>query len=438
MDPVYFFTFIILLLLSGFFSSTELAILSIPNHKVETLFREGRFGAKSLKFLKHNSDRFLITGLIGNNLVNTTIAALATQLSINFAETSGIEQSLAVGIATGIITFVLLMFGEIIPKSFAVKNATFLALTTSNIYKFLLFILFPLVICIEFIVKLFTGKTKSHIITNEELETFIDMGKDSGTLEEGEHQKIKNILEFGDTTVEEVMTPRVNIRALDEDTTVKDAIAFYKENSYSRILIYSGTIDKIDYFFTIRDLLNAKDAGLINEQLKNLDNLKQVIKVPLNQPLDTVLKIFQKSYKHMAVVMDEYGGVAGIVTLEDIIEEILGEIRDETDRGETDEIKKIGNNSYVIDPSIIIDDILEEFNLTFESIGLHERELSGETVSYIITHKLERFPKPDEIISFHIKCKRDGEKTICEGKTLEFRVIGINDGKIDKVEVNRS
>lgn len=437
MDPVYILTFVILLLLSWFFSSTELAIMSTPNHKVESLIRAWRFWAKTLKFIKGHSDKLLITILIWNNLVNTTIAAIATSLSIWLAENSWIEQSLAVWVATWVITFILLMFWEIIPKSFAVKNAIFIALNSAHIYKFLMTVLFPLVFVIEFIVKLFTWKTKSHIITNEELETFIDMWKDSWTLEDSEHEKIKNILEFWDTTVEEVMTPRVNISSLDEETTVREAIDYYKENSYSRILIYSWTVDKIDYFFTIRDLLKAKDSWLENEKLKNLDNLKQVIKVPLNQPLDAVLKIFQKSYKHMAVVMDEYGWVAWIVTLEDIIEEILWEIRDETDRGETDEIKKIWNNSYVIESSIVIDDILEEFNLTFESIGLHEKEFSWETVSYLITHKLERFPKPDETISFCINCDNEEKNKICQWKTLEFRVIWINDWKIEKIEVNR-
>lgn len=436
MDPVYFITFFILLLLSWFFSSTELAIMSTPNHKVESLIREWRFWAKTLKFIKSHSDRLLITILIWNNLVNTTMATLAASISIWLAEASWIEQSLAIWIATWIITFLILMFWEIIPKSFAVKNSIFIALHSAHIYKFLIFILYPIVIIIEIIVKLFTWKSKTHIITDEEIETFIDMWKDSWTLDEEEHEKLINMLDFSDTTVEEVMVPRVNMKAIDWELTVKEAFDFYMENSYSRIPIYTETIDKIDYFFTVRDLIKAKEAWLLDIRIKNLETIKQVIKVPLNQRVDSVLKIFQKSYKHMAIVIDEYWWVAWLVTLEDIIEEVFWEIRDENDRWEADEIRKIWNNSYIIDPSITIDNILDEFNLSFQEIWIEEMEFSWETVSYLITHKLEWFPSLWESIKFCINQINDDIKD-CKNEILEIKLTKVNWTTMKEVEVSR-
>ncbi len=436
MDPVYFITFFILLLLSWFFSSTELAIMSTPNHKVESLIREWRFWSKVLRSIKQNSDRLLITILVWNNLVNTTMATLAASISIWIAETSWIEQSMAIWIATWLITFLILMFWEIIPKSFAVKNATFISLYSAHIYKFLIFMLYPLVIILETMVKLFTWKNKAHIITGEEIETFIDMWKDSGTLDEEEHEKLKNILDFSDTTVEEVMVPRVNMKAIDWESTVEEAFDYYIENSYSRIPIYTETIDKIDYFFTVRDLIKAKESWLLNTKVKDLETIKQVIKVPLNQRVDSVLKIFQKSYKHMAIVIDEYGWVAWLVTLEDIIEEVFWEIRDETDRWEADEIKKIWNNTYLIDPSIVIDDILDEYNLSFEDIWIEEMEFSGETVSYLITHTLEGFPNLWESIKFCVRDNSENKKE-CKKDILEFKVTKFDWTKINEVEVSR-
>jgi len=286
----------------------------------------------------------------------------------------------------------------------------------------------PVVFIFETITKLFTGKHRVARMSDEEMESFIDLGKDNGALDDGEHERIKGILELGDITAEDIMTPRVNITALKDDISLEQALKFFLAHNHSRIPVYADTVDKIRGFITLRDIVAAPFEG--NSQRKILDiHIHQVLKIPLNQPLDTLFELFQKNQKHIAVVIDEYGGVAGIITLEDIFEEVFGEIRDETDK-ETDNIQRKSPNTFIIDSSVMIDDILEEFNLELEHIGLDVAEFSTETVSFILTDTLERFPEVGEIIEFEV-IKPD----IKIPQVLEFRILDMTEMKIGKIEV---
>jgi putative hemolysin len=429
MEPWVLFLFILLFALSAFFSWTEIALMSLPVHKVDTFIKNGRWWAKSLKYVKVHSDKLLITILIGNNLVNTYVAALATQISIDIARNSWIEQSFAIGLSTGIITFLILMFWDIIPKSYSIKNAEKIVFIAAYIYKFLIVLLYPLIVVIEFFIKLFTWTAKKNSITGEEIEVFLDMGKDSGTLDEDEHERIKNILGLWDMCVEDIMTPRVDIEWMSDDITVKEAYEYYMSHTRSRIPVYKKNPDKIHSILTIRDLLKVMAEGKEDEKLNKIV-IPNALKIPLNQPIDKLLEIFQKSHRHIAIVLDEYGWVAGLITLEDIIEQVFWEIRDETDK-EHDEIKKIGENLYTIDSSAIIDDVLEEFDLELKHILLDDKDFSTETVSYILTDRLERFPNEGENISFDVY-KIDTRKT----GVLNFKIIEVVDGRIGKIEVN--
>jgi len=254
-------------MLSAFFSGTELALMSLASHKIDALVKEWKMWATSLKQIKANNDRLLITVLIGNNLVNTYTAALATTIALSMADSLGYDKSAAIWVATWAVTFLLLMFGEIIPKSFAIKNSVSIALLVAPLYKFLMFLLFPVIIIIEGIIKIFSKNEVLEQITDEEIESFIDLWKNSGTLEDSEHEKIKNVLEFGDILVEEIMTPRVNIEAIWDDKTVWEAIDFYLAHTHSRIPVYRETIDKIDTFFTIRELIPDFTKNFFNNIL---------------------------------------------------------------------------------------------------------------------------------------------------------------------------
>jgi len=428
MDPLQILLFIVLFLLSAFFSGTELALMSLPEHKIDALLKEWRFWAKALKKIKQNSDRLLITILIWNNLVNTYTAALATTIAISLAAKAWLPQSQAIWIATWVVTFLLLMFGEILPKSFATKNATTISLLVAPFYNILMKILFPIIVIIEFIIKLISPKGQVEQITEEEIESFIDMWKNSWWIDEHEHEKIKSILEFDETTVDEIMTPRVKIEAIPDTFTIKEAMEFYLSHTHSRIPVYHETIDKIDYFITARDLVKEFYKGNLDKKISEVE-LKKVLKVPLNQSIATLLKTFQKAHKIMAIVIDEYGGVAGLITMEDIIEEVFGEIRDETDK-EAEEFVKIWKDNLRVESDVLIEDVLEKFDLELSDIGLDEKEFDGETLSYVITHVLERFPNTGEIITFDIK-NQDWEVE----KVLSLKILDIENAKIGKVDI---
>jgi len=405
--------------------------MSLPSHKIDTLLKQKLFWAKALASIKSNTDRLLIAILVWNNLINVYAAALATQISISLARNSGMDEALAVGIATWIITFLILVFGEIVPKSFASKNAEKISLWVAYPYKILITLMFPIVYILEKMIRIFTWKWVQTGISEEEIETFIDLWKDAGTLEDDEHMLLKNTLEFSDTLVEEIMVPRVKIEALSDTTTIEQALEYYLSHTHSRIPVYHDQIDNIIGIITVRDILRERKAGRNEYELKTL-HFKKVLKVPINQPIDNLLETFKSTRQHIAVVMDEYGGVAGITTIEDIIEEIFWEIHDETDY-ETDEIVESGKDTYIIDSAILLNDIVDEFDLELADLWMDEKEFWSETVSYMITHRLERFPELDEEICFPIF----DEDEVQLDHQLCFKILEIEDTAIGKVEVKR-
>ena len=429
MDPSQIILFIILFMLSAFFSGTELALMSLADHKLESLIKKNRFGSKSLKKIKENNDRLLITILIWNNLVNTFTAAFATTIAIWIAQSGWlwVSESMAIWLSTWTVTFLLLLFGEIIPKSVATKNAAAISLIVAPIYKILMLLLFPIIIFLELLIKLFSRGWNVEKITEDEIGSFVDMWRDSWAIQIEDHKKIKNILDFADTDVEEIMTPRVKIEWLSNQTTVAEAFEYFTSHTHSRLPVYKKNIDKITHIMTIRDILDQER----DTKLKDL-NLSEVIRVPLNQHIDSVLKTFQKTRRHLAIVMDEYGWVAGLITLEDIVEEIFWEIRDETDK-EIDEIREIWTGTLIVQSDVLFEEILEKLELEFTDISLSEEEYSWETLSYMITEKLKRFPSDWEKITFKI-CKADGQKCT----KLQFKVLEIIDSKMWNIEVKKS
>ncbi len=400
--------------------------MSLPSHKIKTLIKQNKFWSKSLAYIKSNNDRLLITILVWNNLVNVYAAALATEISIQIAKSSGVEQSLAIWISTWIITFLILLFGEIIPKSFATKNAEKISLTVSFTYRILMKILYPIIIIIEAITKVFTWWKANIKITNDEIKNFLDLWKEAWWLELWEYERLKNTLKFNERNVEDIMVPRVKMEVLSTSKTIKDAREFYLSHTHSRIPIYHKTIDKIVWVLTIRDILKY------DKHTKLWDiKFKTVLQAPINQPIDNLLNTFQKSHKHLAIVMDEYGGVAWLITLEDIIEEVFGEIRDETDK-EEEEIQKKWENLYILKPNILIDDLLDELKIDFKDIWLDKKIFFWETLSYVLTHKLERFPKSQEIITYNLPSK----KKLKWKKKLKFKILSIEHGRLGDIELS--
>ena len=399
--------FIVLFILSWFFSWSEIALMSLPKHKIESLLKSKRPGAKSLRDVKEDTDNLLIMILIGNNLVNTYTAALATQIAMSLSEKMWIWASQAVWISTVVVTIFLLIFWEIIPKSISSKNAVSIGLFVSQIYKFLMVPFWPIIMLIKVVIRVFSWKKSDEKMTDDDIQSFIDLWRDHWWIDDDEHEKLKSVFEFYETTAEEIMTPRVKIEAIPDTLTIKEAVEYYLTHTHTRIPIYHETIDK---------------------KLTEL-KLRKVLKVPLNQPISKLLDIFQKTNKIFAIIMDPYGWVAWLTSLEDIIEQVFGEIRDESDR-EAEEFVKTSDWKILTNGLVLMQDLLDEFELELPNIWLDEKEFNWETVSYVITDVLEGFPKSWEEIDFEIIS--DEEEKI--KKKLYIKVLEADESKIWKVE----
>ena len=420
--------FVVLFILSWFFSWSEIALMSLPKHKIESLLKSKRPGAKSLRDVKEDTDNLLIMILIGNNLVNTYTAALATQIAMSLSEKMWIWASQAVWISTVVVTIFLLLFWEIIPKSIASKNAVSIGLFVSPIYKFLMVPFWPIIMLIKVVIRVFSWKKSDEKMTDDDIQSFIDLWRDHWWIDDDEHEKLKSVFEFYETTAEEIMTPRVKIEAIPDTLTIKEAVEYYLTHTHTRIPIYHETIDKIDYFISGRDLLRELNSWNSDKKLTEL-KLRKVLKVPLNQPISKLLDIFQKTNKIFAIIMDPYGWVAWLTSLEDIIEQVFGEIRDESDR-EAEEFVKTPDWKILTNGLVLMQDLLDEFELELPNIWLDEKEFNWETVSYVITDVLEGFPKSWEEIYFEIIS--DEEEKI--KKKLYIKVLEADESKIWKVE----
>ena len=419
--------FVVLFILSWFFSWSEIALMSLPKHKIESLLKSKRPGAKSLRDVKEDTDNLLIMILIGNNLVNTYTAALATQIAMSLSEKMWIWASQAVWISTVVVTIFLLLFWEIIPKSIASKNAVSIGLFVSPIYKFLMVPFWPIIMLIKVVIRVFSWKKSDEKMTDDDIQSFIDLWRDHWWIDDDEHEKLKSVFEFYETTAEEIMTPRVKIEAIPDTLTIKEAVEYYLTHTHTRIPIYHETIDKIDYFISGRDLLRELNSWNSDKKLTEL-KLRKVLKVPLNQPISKLLDIFQKTNKIFAIIMDPYGWVAWLTSLEDIIEQVFGEIRDESDR-EAEEFVKTSDWKILTNGLVLMQDLLDEFELELPNIWLDEKEFNWETVSYVITDVLEGFPKSWEEIYFEIISDEEKIK-----KKLYIKVLEADESKIWKVE----
>lgn len=421
--------FLVLFLLSWFFSWTEIALMSLPNHKVDSLVKNKKAWSRALRDIKEDTDSLLIMILIWNNLVNVYTAALATQIAIWISETMDIDQTQAVWISTWIITIFLLLFWEIIPKSFASKNAQLISLIVAPLYKFLITIFYPIIFIIKVVIRIFSGKKTTENITDEEIKSFLEMWRVNWWIDDSDHEKIKSIFEFSDTTAEEIMTPRVRIEAISSSSTVKEAIDFYLTHTHTRLPIYDWTIDKIDFFISARDLLKESNLWNSHKKLSEL-KLRKVLKVPLNQPISKLFDTFQKTNKIFAIIMDQYGWVAWLVSLEDVVEQVFWEIRDESDR-EMEEFIKKDDWTIITDSLVLMEDLLYEFDLELNSVWLDEKEFNWETISYVITHILAWFPTSWQEIFLEINSEDEDNE---EKKNFVLKILEADEAKIWKIE----
>ncbi len=380
------------LLCSAFFSGSETALTALSDAKARMLMEQRPRRNRLLAYWLNRPNQMLTTVLIGNNVVNTFTAALATLVTQRvFAET-------VLSLAVGVTTIAILVVGEITPKTFAKHNA-------ERVAPAVMYVLVPLYFAIlpgtwlftklsQFMVKLFGGKvTRSGpFITEEYISYMVQLGQKEGVLEEHEEELISSVLEFGDTVVKEIMVPRTDIDGIPVEASLPEIIERVRASGHTRMPVYQESIDDVRGFFHSRELLhvNAEDAA----SFKLEEHLHDAIFVPELMKISELMKIFQRRKSHLAVVVDEYGGCAGIVSLEDVIEELVGEIRDEYDEDEEEELKRIDKDRFVAMGKANVFDLGEALGIKFPEAG------DFETLGGFLIHRQGKMPAVGDRISF--------------------------------------
>ncbi|MFH1390802.1 MAG: hemolysin family protein [Candidatus Diapherotrites archaeon] len=392
---------IVLILLSGFFSSVELAIFSISKVKMRKLVTSKKRNSALLEELKSKPQILLNTILIGNNLVNVSAASLATAVALSI-----FPSDYGIAIATAIITLAILIFGEITPKSLALKHNEFIALSAAPILKLLSTIFMPFILVLNIITGFFTkiigGEKGKDTLTEDEVKTVVSLGAEEGAIQKEEKEMIHRIFRLNDITVEDVMTARSEIVSVESGTKIS-SIDKKLLREHSRVPIYKDDLDEVIGIFHVRDFIGYTKKDMLSVTVDKL--MRSVLYVFAHKKIDKLLKEFQTSKTHLAIVVDEYGGTIGLVTIEDILEEIVGEILDETDV--EPKIKKISPSEFVVEGQVSLEMLSKAIKVTMKC-----KEF--DTVAGLVIEAMDKVPEEkDEVLINMVKFvveKMDGPK----------------------------
>ncbi|MBR1628202.1 MAG: HlyC/CorC family transporter [Lachnospiraceae bacterium] len=401
---------ILLLALSFFFSSAETALTTVSRIKILTLADEGDRRARRVLDVIDDKGKMLSAILIGNNIVNISSSSLATVLAV------GLLGHYGAGIATGILTFLILVFGEISPKNLATVEATKLSLRYAGIIWFLMWLLTPCIIFINAIAWFFLHRlgvsetSNENLISAKELETIVDVGHESGAIEDDEKDLIHNVFDFSNTTVKEVMIPRIDMTIANVNWSYDKLMSVYSKNMYTRIPVYEGENDNIIGLINMKDILliDRKQSFSMREHLR-----KPFFTYERKKTSDLFDEMRQNSLS-IAIVLDEFGAMVGMVTLEDLLEELVGEIRDEFDTYETDNIVGIGEREFEVLGGTNLEDLMDEIPLGFESEDY-------DTIGGYLTGLFDHFPAA-------------GEKYVTENGAI-LTVAEVKRHRIEKVRI---
>lgn len=376
----------LLLILSGFFSSAETAFTTVNRVRIRTLVEEGSKRAQTTQKILDHYSKMLSTILIGNNIVNLTASSLATTLAIK------IWGSFAVGIATGILTILVLLFGEIIPKNLAMIYSEKISLLYSGVIYLLMTLFTPVIFIVDMlssgIMKLFhINPNKKSLMTESELKTYVDVSHEDGVIESEEREIIYNVFDFSDAVAKDIMIPRIDMVTVSLDTGYKDLLAVFRESMYTRIPVYEEDKDNVI------GLVNIKDFILVTDETHF--HIKDIIRkahytYEFKKTADLMMEMREKT-TNVAFVLNEYGSTVGMITLEDLLEEIVGEIRDEYDEDEDEYIKKIDENTYLVEGGMKLDDINDALEITLQSEDY-------DSLGGLMIEKLDRLPAENEEI----------------------------------------
>jgi putative hemolysin len=400
---------IILLGLSAFFSASETALMSLSKIRLRHMVEDKVKGAESVERLLQNPSKLLGAILVGNNVVNIAASALATSLAIKHWPNKG------VAISTISMTILVLIFGEITPKSLAAQNSEKVSIRVAGLISFIAIIFKPIVVVTTYIsnglITMLGGKVNKNqpYITEDELKTIVDVSQEEGVLQVEEKEMIYNVFEFGDLQVKDVMVQRVDIIALDSEATFEEVINIIKTEQFSRIPVYKETIDNIV------GILNVKDLVMLHTENGEF-SLEKFMRDPYYtfefKKITDLFREMKKDRTHMAVVLDEYGGTVGIVTLEDLVEEIVGDIDDEYDEDEK-EIDVIKEDEYVVSGSVKIEEINDLIGTSIESDEF-------DSVGGFVIGQLGRIPEMAEEVEYN---------------NVKFKIEEINKNRIRKIRI---
>ena len=396
---------IILVLLSAFFSSAETSLTTVNRVRLKTLADEGNRRAKTALEVLDKYGKMLSAILIGNNIVNLSASALATTLAIHIHFT--------VGIATAILTVVILIFGEIVPKNMAMINSEKMALLYASLISGFMKLLTPVIFVIDSlakgIMKLFrVDGDKKTAMTENELRTYVEVGHEDGVIESEEREMIYNVFDFGDAVAKDVMIPRIDMVTVDKEATYEEVMEVFKDCMYTRIPVFEEDKDNIIGLINIKDFILVEDK----EHFRISDILRQAYYTyEFKKTADLLVEMRQKCF-NVAFVLNEYGGTAGMITLEDLLEEIVGEIRDEYDSDEEQLIQKMQDRTYLVEGSMKLSDINDE-------LGTDLKSEDYDSIGGLIIEHLDRVPE-------------DGAQIVTE-QGIRLQVQGVSQNRILKV-----
>lgn len=395
-----------LILLSGFFSSAETALTTVNRVRMRALEEEGNKRAAKVNKILDNYGKMLSTILIGNNIVNLSASALATTLAMRI--------HLTVGIATGILTVVVLLYGEIIPKTWAMLSSEKLSLLYSGIIYALMLILTPVIFIIDKMASVFMKllridpNKKTNTMTETELKTYVDVSHEDGVIESEEREMIYNVFDFSDALAKDIMIPRINMVTVNVNASYEKVMNIFRDSMYTRLPVYEDDKDNIIGLINIKDFILTQDAEhfSVRDILRDGHYTYEYKKIA-----DLMYEIREKTTS-VTFVLNEYGATVGMITLEDLLEEIVGEIRDEYDADEAEYIKEVGERTYLVEASMKLDDINDALDTDLDSEDY-------DSIGGIIIENLDRLPEDNE------------EVTLENG--IRLQVQGIDQNRITKV-----
>lgn len=385
-DVMQFIILIVLLALSAFFSSAETALTTVSRIRIRTLADEGKKNAKTVLKITDDSGKMLSAILIGNNIVNLSAASLTTSLAYALGGSM-------VAIASGILTIAILLFGEITPKTMATIHAEKMSLIYAPIISVFMKIMTPAIFVINglslgvlFLLRV-DPNAKNRAMTETELRTIVDVSHEDGVIESGEKEMIYNVFDLGDAKAKDVMVPRVHVTFADVNSSYEELIEIFREDKFTRLPIFEETTDNVIGTINMKDLLLFDST----KEFHVRDILREAYFTYEYKNISELLVEMRQTSFNIAIVLDEYGETAGLITLEDILEEIVGEIHDEYDENEEDFVQKISDQEYIIEGSMNLDDLNDRLDLAFESEDYDS--LGG----FIIEH-LDRLPEVGDSI----------------------------------------